>query len=796
MEQSSQRRRLSVDKLRWTCDPKSLPLDSSSEKKPSLEIIGQERALDSLRMGLSIRRQGYHIFVTGTEGTGRTTTIRRVLEEPNGHIPDLEDICYVFNFEDADSPKLLHFPAGQGRDFQRRMAHMIASLRRHVPYLYRSESYQKRLSRLERSFRQMQEKNARDFSEHARQNGFALVEMQTGSYSRPELVVIAEDEELEITELGALVQSGTLSEDDHLVLVQNYEKLSDELKSVMRSNSRLEEELRREMGRLQQSVVLPLIRDGIEILQSRFDTTEVREWLEQVEEGLLEEEWIPSEDEETPAEPFFRYTVNLLIDNARKDKAPVIIESSPTFQNLFGNIERKTLPGGFAFYDYRQIKAGSLARAQGGTLVIMARDLLDEQAVWPMLKRVLRNEKLEIMAFDPRNQAPVGGLKPEPIDLDVKVILVGDSELYNMLLHGDPDLQRVFRIKADFETDMPRTRGNLRRYVSFLRKVQRKDGLLPLTPGANAAIVEYGARLASRRGRLSTRFSKLVEILIESDYFARKMRAASVGVEHIDRTLKERSRRLGAAEQHLHNAFIEGSILLDTRGVAVGQVNGLFVLEQWDYHFGQPMRMTAAVSPGEGDLVSIEREAELSGSSFDKGHLILEGFLRHRFAGQRPLCLDASISCEQNYANVDGDSATVTEAFSLLSALSGVPVKQSIAVTGSLNQFGQVQAIGGVNEKIEGFFKVCRDRGLSGEQGVIIPASNADRLMLSKEVVEAARKGEFHVWSIRTVDEGMEILTGFPAGRQRKNGSWTPGSVNDLVDRRLEEMREIQKASK
>jgi len=793
MEKSSRRRRLSHDKLRWNCDPSTLPLDVRGANHRDLDIIGQERALDALRMGLDIRKPGYHIFVTGTEGTGRTTTIRRVLEDRRERA-DLEDLCYVFNFDDFDCPTLLRFPAGEGRDFKYRLGRLIASLRRHVPALYKSERYQKRLARLERGFRQLQEEAGRQFSEKASKLGFQIVEMQSGAYSHPDLVVGMGEEQLEINELSKLVESGGMTEEQRRALTDAYESLSEELKSVIRANTRLDDDLQHEVRRLEQSVVRPLIRDGIEMLRKKFEGEQVQRYLEQVEQALLEESWVPREEENGDArEPFFPYYVNLVVDNSRQSGAPVIIENQPGFTQLFGNIERKTLPSGVSFFDYRQIKAGSMARAQGGTLVIMARDLLDEPTVWPALKRVLRSQKLEIQAYDSQNRQALGGLMPEPIDLDVKVILVGDSELYNLLLQGDADLQRVFRIKADFETDMPRTKGNVRRYVSFIRKVQKKEGLLPVTPSGVAALVEFGVRLAGRKNRLSTRFSRLVDVLIEADYLARKLKAKSVGVEHIDQAQNGRRRRYGATEQHMQEAFKDGTLLLDTSGSAVGQVNGLFVLEQWDHHFGQPMRMTATVSPGDGDLLSIEREVDLSGSSFDKGHLILEGFLRHRFAQARPLSLNASLSCEQNYVPVDGDSATATEFFALLSALGRLPLRQSIAVTGSVNQFGEVQAIGAVNEKIEGFFRVCLDRGLRGGQGVIIPISNVSRLMLGKEVVAAAKKGLFQVWAISHVDEGMEILSGLPAGRLRKDGTWTPGSLNARVDARLAEMAEIQK---
>jgi len=368
------------------------------------------------------------------------------------------------------------------------------------------------------------------------------------------------------------------------------------------------------------------------------------------------------------------------------------------------------------------------------------------------------------------------------------VILVGDTNLYTALLQDDPDLQRVFRIKVDFETDMQRNRNNMRRYLSFIRKVQKQDGLLPLSRGASAAVLEFGARLAGRKDRLSTRFSSIVEVLIESDYFARLEGDERVEAAHVDRALAERCRRLGQTEQHFLKSVREGSLLIDTEGEAVGRVNGLFVLEQWDYAFGQPVKVTATSSLGEGEILSIEREVELSGSSFDKGHMILSGFLRQRFAQDKPLSLHASVSCEQNYIGVDGDSASATELFALLSSLAELPVQQSLAVTGSVSQHGDIQAVGGVNFKIEGFFRICRDRGLKAGQGVVIPTANVKNLMLDKAIVEASKRGLFHVYAIKTVDQGLELLTGVSAGRKRKDGSWTPGSVNDRVDRRLREM--------
>jgi len=796
MTQSRPPRSLTPEQLRWTCDPDGLPRVSPKDR-PAMEIIGQDRALDALRMGLAIRQPGYHIFVTGTEGTGRTTTIRRVLEDYEGRGETPEDLCYVFNFEGPDLPILLRFPAGKGREFQRRIDTLVGSLRRHIPKIYRDETYQKRVSRLQRHYRNQQSGAVKAFAEKAQKSGFALVQIQSGPYLRPELRAVVDDEEWDVGDLGQLVDEGRLASKVCDRIEKRYLILRDELQALVRANRQLEEEYEERMLRLEEETVHPLIHDTVDMLREAYEDERIREWLGQLEKAFVDEVWVRGEDEddddEEPEEPFCRYAVNVIIDNSRQKGAPVIIESTPTFQNLFGTIERRPLPGGGASFDHRQIRAGSLARAQGGTLVIMAQDLLEEGLVWPTLKRVLRNRKLQIQGYDPANRMVITPLKPDPVDLDVKVILVGSTVLYNTLLQDDPDLQRVFHVKVDFETDMPRNRDNMRRYLSFLRKVQRQDGLLPVSDAAAAAVLEYGVRLARRKDRLSTRFSDIVAVLIEADYFAKAAGAKSIGVSHVDRALAERARRLGQAEQHTLKAVREGTLLIRTRGESVGQVNALFVLEQWDYAYGLPVKLTASTSLGEGDILSLEREADLSGSSFDKGHFILAGFLRGRFAQDKPLHLHASISCEQNYIGVDGDSASLAELCVLLSALAGAPIRQSLAVTGSVNQFGDVQPVGGANAKVEGFWKVCRDRGLTGAEGVILPASNVKNLQLDKDLVADARRGDFHVHAVKTVDQALELLTGLPAGRRRKDGSWTPGSLGARVDSRLREMAVIFK---
>ncbi len=498
---------------------------------------------------------------------------------------------------------------------------------------------------------------------------------------------------------------------------------------------------------------------------------------------------IPGLTASSPIDTFPEFQVNVLVDNSETKGAPVIIETSPTYRNLFGTIERNIdRLGGLWRTDFTKIKSGSFLRANGGYLVLNALDVFIEPGVWVALKRTLRNRTLEMQSFDPFYLFASSALKPEPIEVKVKVVMIGDAYLYYTLYAVDEDFKKIFKIKADFDTVMDKKAETLLQYASFIRKISQDEKLLPFDRSGVAAVIEYGVRLAGRQKKLSTEFHRITDILREASYWAKKEGRNQVTEKHVDQAISEKVYRLKMMEDKIQEMIDEGLILIDAEGAKVGQVNGLSIFDTGEYSFGRPTRITAKTSLGKAGIINIEREADLSGRTHNKGVLILAGYLRGKYAQEKPLTLTASLAFEQSYSGVDGDSASSSEVYAILSSLANVPLRQDIAVTGSINQHGEIQPIGGVNQKIEGFFDVCRSRGLTGSQGVIIPYQNVDDLMLRKEAVEEVKVGKFHIYPIKTIDEGIEILTGLPAGERRADGSYPEGTVNYLVDEKLKEL--------
>jgi ATP-dependent Lon protease len=482
------------------------------------------------------------------------------------------------------------------------------------------------------------------------------------------------------------------------------------------------------------------------------------------------------------------YEVNLVVDNSQVERPPVVIESSPTYRNLFGSLDQTPVPGGGWRTDFTRIRAGSLLAANGGYLVFNLHDVT-EPGVWPALKRTLKNRKAEIRSPELFPGFAGASIKPEPVEIDVKVVVIGDAYSYYALHTYDDEFRKIFKVKAEFDSSMPRNARSLRQYARFLATLAASEGLEPFAASAVAAILETGARLAGRQDRLSTRFSDIADIAREADYWARQSGSAFVAGEHVDRALAQRVQRVNLAEERLQRAIDEGALLLDLRHKRIGQVNAITVFDLGDHSFGRPARITSEVSMGRSGIINIEREANLSGSTHDKGVLILAGYLRGKYAQQRPLTLSASLAFEQSYGGVDGDSASAAELFALISSIARLPLRQDLGVTGSINQKGEIQPIGGINEKIEGFYDACAARGLTGSQGVIFPAANAPELMLRKDVVAAIAARRFHVYPIRTVDEGLELLTGVKAGRRTRYGH-ERDTVHDLVDEALNELAE------
>ncbi|MGA9119346.1 MAG: ATP-binding protein [Bacteroidota bacterium] len=787
-----------VEKLRWRCDPKQLDLSGTGTINAQNAIIGQDRALRALRLGLEVHHSGYNIFVTGLSGTGRMTAIKRMLREYETGAVSLSDICYVHNFHDADAPLMLSLPAGQAVQFKREMASLVADLQRVIPGVFESRRYAQQRKVMLEHFQDRQRSILRDFERKVKDKGFEVVQSQASPSSRPEIAYMVDDAPVGLEQIQAKADAGEIPTDERNRILGVAAELEGQMDVVMREMRNIERKAKKSIDDLNTKLVEPEVDELLEEIRTRYPLPRVQEYLKEVRKSIVgnfsrfhqKEEsaavsvlGLPTQKEE---DGFLEYQVNVIVDNGGAKGPPVIIEANPRFKNLFGTIDRVIDRHGVWRTNFLQIKAGSLVAANGGFLVVNAVDALSEPGVWMMLKRVLRNKEVEIQPIESGLFGASSALKPEPIKLDVKLILVGDAYIHSLLYQLDEDFQKVFKVRADFDTEMPNTEKSIESYASFIKSLCETDTLLPLDASAVAEITEEGARLAGRQNRLSTRFSILADVLREADYWARTREANTITSDDIRRSVMQRLDRVKMIEDKIQEMIEDGSLMIQTEGTAVGQVNGLSVYQLNEFEFGRPTRITARTGMGRAGIINIERESDLSGPTHDKGVLILTGYLLGKFASRKPLVLSASIAFEQSYSGVDGDSASSTEVYALLSSLSGIPLRQDIAVTGSVNQHGEIQPIGGVNLKIEGFFDVCRAKGLTGKQGVLIPHQNVSELMLRHDVVDAVSNGKFHIYAVQTIDEGVEILTGRPSGKQTKSGKFLPrNSVSALVDAKL-----------
>ena len=771
---------------------------SSQAIDPCCEIIGQDRAIQAIRLGLQVKSRGYNIFVTGLPGTGRTTTIKHLLQQLNNQRPELYDVCYVNNFSNPDCPRVLTFPAGEGRRFKKDMGYLVESLRKVIPKIFLSEDYKDRQSRIVREFEGRQKELVHQFERRLTEAGFVMVQVQSGLGARNEIQPLIDGEPVSLDKLERLTREGKFPESRLDELRRRWDSLRRDFDVTTVEAKKLTAKMEEAIEKLNYSMVAPLVADKVNLLKKRFPGEKVAEYLDEVQEALSSDldrykQAQPRRgEEEAPPfrkrEPFEEFSVNLILDNAETTSVPIVIEKSPSYKNLFGSLERVVDRFGYWRTDFTRIHSGSLLKAAGGFLVANAIDVLTEPGVWVHLKRALRNEELEIAAYDPFFLMAGSGIKPEPIPLNVKVVLIGKERLYDLLWALDEDFRKVFKVKAEFDTVMPLTNRNLMEYFRFVRRVVDEDNLLPFDITGMQAIAEYGRRLAGHRRRLSVRFTAVADMIREADICARERGADTVTREDVYTAISRKRRRLNLTEDKIQELFDEGILMVSTTGRAVGQINGLSVYNLGDYRFGRPTRITANTAMGKAGVINIERDADLSGKIHNKGVGVLAGYLRETFAQDKPLVMSASITFEQSYSGVDGDSASAAEIYAILSSLSGVPLKQGLAVTGSVNQKGMIQPIGGVNEKIEGFFDVCKSRGLTGDQGVIIPHQNVRDLLLRPDVIEAVKAGRFHIYPIKTIAQGIELLTDLPAGRRRRSGGFTPGSVFALADEKLRAM--------
>jgi predicted ATP-dependent protease len=789
-------RELGPDELRRVVDPEALGFRTTEEIRPHEGIIGQTRAVSSLRFGLGIRDGGFNVYVAGPPGIGKMTAIQSFLAEEAKRRPAAHDWCYVHNFEDPYRPRVLSLKAGDGRKLKRDLDELVAHLRREIQKAFESEDYGAKRDEIVKALDKSRSEILESLRAEVTQGGFSLESTPFGIALIPMLGGRPLSEE----------EFGDLPEPAREDLERRRETLQAKLKVAMRQLRDLARAAQEKLHELGGRIALYLVGGLIEDLIERYkELPGVVAHLKAVERDIVENiDSFRSEPsgEEGPAgsvallsrrlreAPLRKYEVNVLVDNGRLKGAPVVVELNPSYGNLFGRVEKEVELGALVT-DFTMIKPGSLHRANGGFLVLPVEDVLRDYWCWDGLKRALRAREIQIEEPGERlGITSTRSLRPEPLPLDLKLLLVG-RPLYYRLLHAyDEGFPELFKVSADFDTTVDRGEPETREFLSFLCGFGRTEGMRPIECGAAAKLLEHASRLAEDREKLTTRLGALADVIREAHYWAQQEDSPGIAAKHVTKALAEKVYRSGLVRERIQEMIERGFLLIATEGRCVGQANGLSVISLGDVTFGRPSRITASATPGRDGVVDIEREVALGGPIHAKGVMILSGYLARRFARERPLTLAARLVFEQSYEGVEGDSASSTELYALLSALSGLPIDQGIAVTGSVNQQGEVQAIGGVNEKIEGFFDVCSARGLNGKQGVMVPRSNIVNLMLREDVVEAVRGGRFHVWAVDTVDDGIEVLTGTKAGEADADGRFPEGTVNGLTERTLRRFAE------
>jgi predicted ATP-dependent protease len=799
---------LPPEKLRWRCDPSSIPYADTTEIEPVTGDIGQERALRALKMGVELTASGYNLFVCGLSGTSRGGMVVRIIEDMHPQNEPAPDRCYVNNFKNADRPRLLTLPRGQANAFKKEVESGIDFLRRRIPQVFEGEPFQRQKTRIVERFTLREKELMDDFTRRIAREQFALGRMQVGAVALPEIFPVLDGQMVPIEEIPKLVQEGKLENVAAEDLERKYDQFRQEFTVVYRKTLSLSRELASEMSYLEQEAASVLVDGVIEELKEKYPNSQIAEYLEEVRHHILDslepfkeregEDEQPSEggaagprSERPDRDPFRVYGVNVILAHAEDEQCPVIFETIPTYANLFGTVHRSYDSRGSWNSDFMDLRGGSLLRADGGFLVMYALDALTETGVWRTLKRTLNHGKLEIQPVDLFFPFGSAALKPEPIDVHAKIILIGDRDMYELLYDFEDDFKKIFKIRVEFDEEMKWSEDVLRQYGGRLRKLCDDEKLLPFDRSAVAAIIEQGVRIAGRRGKITTRFFELADLARESSYVAHHKGNSIVTAVSVRGALDAKRERHNLLETKIREMIEQNLLFIDATGERVGQVNGLSVLEIGGYAFGKPVRITASIALGKLGIINIERESNLSGRFHDKGVHIISGYLRRIFSQDKPLALSASVCFEQSYSGVDGDSASSTEVYALLSALSEIPIRQEFAVTGSVNQQGDIQPIGGVNQKIEGFYDVCRLKGLTGTQGVLIPAENVDDLMLHDEVVEAVSRGQFHIYPVATIEQGIEILTGRHAGKREPSGKFEPGTIFAQVDDRLTQMAKI-----
>jgi lon-related putative ATP-dependent protease len=787
---------LELDRLRRRIDPDAFPFETTADLEPRREPLGQERALRALDFGVGVESQGYNIFVLGEPGSGRRTTVLDVLGSAARRRPVPDDWVYVFDFENEERPLALALPAGAGESVRQDMEALVKSLLAEIPKAFSGDGYEKEKAAVVKAAQEEKSAAFRELESVANQHGFLVQRSAEGLaliYTREGSPVSQEDFE-------------KLPEEDQATVREAREVLQAKLRATIEAVKEIDRTAKASLTDLERRVALAAVGHEIEALVKKYAAlARVVTYLKGVERDVIENlDEFRSGGQETPALPFpfrppgpetrtKRYQVNVLVNNKGLEAAPVVHETNPTYHNLMGRIEHHVQLGAFVT-DFTLVKAGALHRANGGYLVLDARDVLLNPFAYDALKRVLKDRQIRIEEIGEQFRLiSTTSLKPEPIPSRVKVVLLGTPWLYYLLRHYDEDFAQLFKVKGEFSEDMPLSEESQMSYAFLVTHHCTEEGLLPFGREAVARVVEHGLRVAEHQNRLATHHQEIADLVREAHHWAERDEAAVVRAEHVDRAVAEKIHRNSYLEEIIGRMIDEGTLVIETDGAAVGQVNGLSVYDLGDYAFGKPSRVTAKVFLGKEGVLNIERESELGGRIHNKGMLILQGYFGSRYAKRFPIAFAATVCFEQSYGGVEGDSASSAELLALISALAEIPLRQDLAVTGSVDQRGNIQAIGGVNLKIEGFYKTCKAKGLTGTQGVIIPQANVNHLMLDPEVIDAVRSERFQVYPVATVDEALGLLTGLPAGEENAYGSYPDNSVNGKVMRRLERLADLWK---
>jgi predicted ATP-dependent protease len=777
---------LPVEALRRRCDPKQFTFETTTEVAPLEEVIGQKRAVEAIQFGLQMKCQGYNIFVSGLESTGKTTTVRDIVTEHARSLPAPSAWCMVNNFEDPFRPLAVALPAGRSARFARTMRRFVEDLQKRLPKAFQDEAFRQRLAQHQQKFEEEKREILKGIEAAARDKelqvartpaGFQPVPLQDGKPMTPEAF-------------------GKLPEETRKAIEERLRSMAGELEAAARQIAQITHNQQQGSETLMREMAATVVDQRMSVIHERYgDAGDLSAFLDAVKDDIVgnveafvggREKAPESQNpfDPSPEDLFARYRVNILVER-KASGAPVVFEPNPTFRNVFGWIEKRAVMGA-VITDFSMVQAGSLLQANGGFLILEMESILMNPLVWEALKRALQNKQLFIEDVpSSAGFAPTASLRPEPIPLDVKVILLGSYQVFQALQNYDAKFNKIFKVRADFDHETELTDQAVNQYAGFIARVCKEGGLMPFTADAVAAVVEYGCRFNADQTHLSLRFGPIVGLLKEADHWARSQGDDRVDGGHVARAVREHRFRYNLYEEKMQRSYHDNTIMIDITGREVGQVNALAVYQMGDISFGRPNRITCETWMGEDGIINIEREARMSGSTHDKGVLILSGFMGRTFAQHHPLNLTASLTFEQNYGGIDGDSASSTELYALLSSLADLPLDQGIAVTGSVNQKGRIQAIGGVNEKIEGFFDVCQDRGLSGDQGVMIPQANVKDLMIKSDVLTAVAEGRFHIWPVVSIAQGIELLTGVAAGEPDTDGRYPADTVFGRVQKKL-----------